>query len=191
MNRPKLNPRAELKTLAWLRRIALWLASTFPTSQTIAGIKVHGGPEFIRCTQEALALLQNSAHFLEIQHYIAMIEQGRRSGMHASATKPTFVVGKLTWSHSPLWYAGAIAHDAYHSKLYHDAKSATGGIPPADCWTGKAAEQKCLTFQIEVLEALGADANTVAYLDELRKNPTYQGHNKGLRGWWDYLIRRW
>lgn len=163
----------------------------FYRSQTIAGIEVRGRAPFIRATREALDLLQTHSCFPEVQRSISLIKQGRRSGMHAAAKRPTFVVGRPTWSHSALWYAGAIAHDAYHSKLYLDAKARTGRTPPADCWTGKEAEQKCLGFQIEVVEALGADARTVAYLKELRKNPTYQGHNKGLRGWWSYLLRRW
>jgi hypothetical protein len=110
--------------------------------------------------------------------------------MWAQAKRPTFVVGRRTWSHSSLWYAGAIAHDAYHSKLYHDAKRGTAH-PPADCWTGPEAERKCLAFQIEALTALGADDATVAYLEKLRKNPTYQGHHKGWRSWRDYFRRRW
>lgn len=152
---------------------------------------MRGRAEFIRCTREALDLLQSTSYLSGIQRYIAIIKQGRRSGMHADARRPTFVVGRRTWSHSPLWYAGVIAHDAYHSKLYHDAEAATGAKPAADCWTGKEAERKCLVFQIETMKALGAEPRMVAYLEELRKNPIYQGHNKGLRGWWDYLMRRW
>jgi hypothetical protein len=163
----------------------------FFTSKTISGIEVRGGAEFIRSTREALELLQTHSCFAEVQRSIAIIKQGRRSGMHAAAKMPTFVVGRRTWSHSALWYAGAIAHDAYHSKLYHERKTAARAEPPADCWTGREAEQKCLAFQVNVMSALGADARTVAYLEELRKNPTYQGHNKGLRGWWSYLLRRW
>jgi hypothetical protein len=163
----------------------------FYTSQTIDGIEVRGRAEFIRATREALEVLENNIHFPEVQRHVSIIKQGRRSGMHANARRPTFVVGKRTWSHSPLWYAGAIAHDAYHSKLYHDAKAAAGRTPAADCWTGKEAERKCLAFQIETVKALGAEPRTVAYLEELRKNPTYQGHNKGLRGWWAYFLRRW
>jgi len=137
-----------------------------------------------------LELLRNLPHFPDIQRHVSVIKQGRRSGMWAQARHPTFVVGKRTWSHSALWYAGAIAHDAYHSKLYHDAKRGTAH-PPADCWTGPEAERKCLAFQIAALKALGADDATVAYLEKLRKNPTYQGHHKGWRSWRDYLRRRW
>ena len=162
----------------------------FRRSTIIAGIEIRGRSEFVRRTEEALELLRNLPHFPEIQRHIAIIKQGRRSGMWAQAKRPTFAVGRRTWSHSALWYAGAIAHDAYHSKLYHDAKRETAN-PPPDCWTGPEAERKCLAFQIEALKALGADDATVAYLEKLRKNPTYQGHHKGWRSWRDYLGRRW
>jgi hypothetical protein len=162
----------------------------FRKSRIIAGIEVRGRSAFMRRSEEALALLRNLPLFADIQRHIAVIKQGRRSGMWAQKKRPTFVVGRRTWSHSALWYAGAIAHDAYHSKLYHDARSETAR-PPADCWTGPDAERRCLGYQIEALKALGADDATVAYLEKLRKNPTYQGHHKGWRSWRDYLRRSW
>jgi hypothetical protein len=152
---------------------------------------MRGRPEFLYRTKEALELLRPAPFFSEIQHYVAIIQQGRRSGMRAYAKRPAFVVGMRTWSHSALWYAGAIAHDSYHSKLYHEARESSGGNPPGDRWTGSAAEKKCLAFQIEVLKALHADAETVAYLEELEKNPTYQGHTRGWRSWREYWYRRW
>ena len=111
--------------------------------------------------------------------------------MRAYAKRPAFIVGKPTWSHSGLWYAGAIAHDSHHSKLYHEAKASMAGKPPADCWTGSGAEKKCLAFQREVLDALGADEKLVAYVRELEKNPAYQGRHRGWGAWRDYLKRRW
>ncbi len=161
------------------------------TSEIVHGVKISGSDEFLSRTKEALDLLRPTPFFSEIQRTIAVIKQGRRSGMRAYAKRPAFVVGKPTWRHSALWYAGAIAHDSYHSKLYHEARESSDGNPPADCWTGIEAEKKCLAFQIEVLETLGAGAETVAYLKELEKNPTYQGHTRGWRGWIDYWRRRW
>jgi len=138
-----------------------------------------------------LALLRRTPFFNVIPRYIAVIQQGKRSGMHADAERPTFVVGKRTWSHSALWYAGAIAHDCFHSKLYQEARASLGSQPPADSWTGTDAEKKCLNFQIEVMESLDAGAETIAYLKQVEKNPAYQGHNRGWRGWIDYWRRRW
>jgi hypothetical protein len=161
------------------------------TSEIVHGVEISGSDEFLSRTKEALDLLRPTPFFSEIQRTIALITQGKRSGMRAYAKRPAFVVGKRTWSHSALWYAGAIAHDSYHSKLYHDTRESSGEKPPADCWTGIEAEKKCLAFQIKVLEMLNADAETVAYLEELEKNPAYQGHNHGWRGWIDYWRRRW
>jgi hypothetical protein len=161
-------------------------------SETLDGIEVNGHPDFLVRTQESLALLKRSSKFGMIENHLAVIRQGRRSGMKAWLEKPTFVVGKATWSHSVLWYAGAIAHDAYHSKLYQAAKHANGGNPPdASAWSGVVAEKKCLAFQREVLLELNVDARTIAYIESCQQNPTYQGRNQGWRSWLDYLKRWW
>jgi hypothetical protein len=156
------------------------------------GITVRGCADFQQSTRDALALLQPLAQFEIIRANIAVIRQGKRSGMRAWTVRPTFVVGKPTWSHSPLWYAGAIAHDAYHAALYGDAKKrCEASEPDADSWTGVEAEKQCLAFQREVMVALNADDKIVRYIDRCAQDPTYQGRNRGWRGWLDYLKRRW
>jgi len=155
-------------------------------------INIHGCAEFSLRTEEALALLKSSPQFDLIHSNIAIIRQGYRSGMKAWLKQPTFIAGWRTWQHSALWYAGAIAHDAFHAKLYFDAKREHPTREPgADTWTGAEAEKQCLAFQRDVLMALNADAKTIAYVEEWAKNPTYQGHNTGWRGWLDYLRRWW
>ena len=153
---------------------------------------MRGRTAFLQRTEEALMLLQPSPQFALIQSNLAVIRQGRRSGMKAWAKEPTFIVGRRTWQHSALWYAGAIAHDAFHAKLYLDAKCENPATEPdADVWTGVEAEKKCLAFQQQVLIALNADPKTIAYIEECAKNPTYQGRNKGWKAWLDYLKRWW
>ncbi|HTN70155.1 MAG TPA: hypothetical protein VMO00_03610 [Methylomirabilota bacterium] len=161
-------------------------------SFVIDGIEIHGAREFLLETQDSLALLRPTKQFEVIRANLGMIRQGKRSGMKAWAKKPTFIVGKATWKLSPLWYAGAIAHDAFHAKLYFDAKRENlNKEPDADAWTGAEAEKQCLTFQRQVLLALHADQKTIAYIEECAKNPTYQGRNKGWKSWLDYLKRWW
>jgi hypothetical protein len=161
-------------------------------SEIVNSIEIRGGNDFILHTKAALNLLRPMPFFIEIQRYIGVIKQAKRSGMKAYAGKPTFKVGKPTWQHSAFWYASSMAHDAYHSKLYREAKSKNNGRrPDADCWTGTQAEKKCLAFQLLVLKELNADETMTAYVKALEKNPTYQGHNKGWRGWLDYLRRWW
>jgi hypothetical protein len=161
-------------------------------SEIIDGIEIRGTARFRSRTRESLGSLRNTSEFELIRAHLGIIRQGRRSGMKAWADKPTFVVGKATWQHSAVWYAGAIAHDAFHAKLYLDAKkSRSGKNPDADAWTGAASEKQCLSFQRRILARLGADEKTLAYIDECAKNPTYQGRHKGWKSWLDYLKRRW
>ena len=155
-------------------------------------MKVHGDSEFRRRTGEALALLEPLAQFELIRAHLAAIRQGKRSGVTAWTERPIFTVGEPTWNHSPLWYAGAIAHDAYHAKLYRDAeKRNRGSKPPVDAWSGKAAERNCLSFQRDVLLSLEADKTLLEYLEKHLENPTYQGRNEGWDGWLDYRKRWW
>jgi hypothetical protein len=160
--------------------------------EVVDGIDVRGGIAFRARTREALELLRLSALFGAARDHIAVIRQGRRSGMKAWAVKPTFTVGKATWNHSVVWYAGAIAHDAYHAKLYLDAKGGNRAQEPDnDAWTGVEAEKSCLAFQRQVLVELNADEKIIAYIDHCAQNPTYQGHATGWRSWLDYLLRWW
>lgn len=157
-----------------------------------SGIKIRGNAEFRLRTQQALALLRPLGEFEIIQANLGGIRQGKHSGMKAWVKPPTFIVGKPTWNHSALWYASAIAHDAYHAALYSDArKLCPGQEPGADSWTGAAAEKRCLAFQRQVLCALNADERIINYVDRCAQNPTYQGYTQGWRSWLDYLGRRW
>ncbi|MBI1995878.1 MAG: hypothetical protein HYS66_05365 [Deltaproteobacteria bacterium] len=161
-------------------------------SEIVDGIEFRGRAAFRARTREALELLRLSPLFGAARNHIAVIRQGRCSGVKAWLEKPTFTVGKSTWRHSAVWYAGAIAHDAYHAKLYCDAKSGNHGKEPDnDAWTGVEAEKRCLAFQRQVLVELNADGTIIAYIDHCAQNPTYQGHTTGWRSWLDYLLRWW
>src|SRR5574341_2115905 len=155
------------------------MAQNFPLfmqSSIVNGVEVRGGAAFRARTREALELLRLSAIFGAARDHVAVICQGRRSGMKAWAEKPTFTVGKATWSHSAVWYAGAIAHDAYHAKLYCDTKGRNREKEPDnDAWTGVEAERRCLAFQRRVLLELNADEEIIDYIDRCAQNPTYQG----------------
>jgi len=161
-------------------------------SDIVDGVELRGSAAFRARTREALELLRLSPMYGAERVHIAVIRQGRRSGMKAWLTKPTFMVGKMTWRHSVIWYAGAIAHDAFHAKLYCDAKGGNPGKEPdSDAWTGAGAEKQCLAFQRQVLVELNADEKIIAYIDRCAQNPTYQGPAAGWRGWLSYLLRWW
>ena len=159
--------------------------------ETFRGIEIVGGAGFCARSLEALDRLSSQAAFETVERYLARVAQGARSGVRPWAIPPTFVVGGPTWRHSVLWYAGAIAHDAYHAKLYQQARSASGEPPDLRAWTGREAEKRCLKFQLQTLEGLKADAGTLTYLEQLLLNPTYASERGGIRGWLDYLNRWW
>ncbi len=160
--------------------------------EIVAGIEIRGDAEFRIRSLESLSLLWRARASELIHPYIAVIQQARRSGMKAWLERPTLTVGRATWQHSALWYAGAIAHDAYHSKLYQEAKKALGGAAPdADAWTGVTAERQCLEFQRQVLQQLDADSTMLAYIEDLAKDPVYQGRARGWGSRLDYRKRWW
>jgi hypothetical protein len=160
-------------------------------SEDIEGIAVRGSAEFRARTREALMMLKPTAAFPLVRSHVGLIRQGKRSGMRAWERKPAFVAGEPTWRHSPTWYAGAIAHDAYHSKLYSDAKLSGGGAEPAPhAWTGLDAEKRCLAFQYTVLQSLGSDHGLLEYVARWAKNPTYAGAG-GSATWVEYRRRWW
>lgn len=138
-------------------------------------IKIQGSSDFTNKTEKALRLLElrspNSSTI--INRYIGMIKQNSYSGMAAYANPPTFLVGDATANSSETWYAGCIAHDSYHSKLYNDYKAKYGSVPD-DVWTGQRAEMECLEFQIQVLTEISAPQHEIDYAKSLK------GQN-----WWD------
>jgi hypothetical protein len=155
-------------------------------------VEIVGDFEFRRQASHALSLLQLLDEFSLIQGHLTVIRQGRRSGVTAWAVNPVFTVGAPTWSHSPHWFAGAIAHDAFHVKLYRDAQQSAGSKQPStDSWSGRTAEQACLLFQLAVLASVGADKFTIEHVRKHLENPTYGGRTTGVGAWLDYRKRWW
>ncbi|MDO8805149.1 MAG: hypothetical protein Q7R35_12015 [Elusimicrobiota bacterium] len=146
------------------------------------GIDIQGSGPFSAKTREALTLLEGSTTFTKVIRYIEVIEEADHSGMAAFLPKPTYQVGSRTWTQPVAWYAGTIAHDGYHSLLYHEYEASAGKAPPAEAWTGARAERDCLSFQQEVLTEIKA-VQYVNYVQGLMADPTYQNIPYSQRNW--------
>lgn len=143
-------------------------------TETIDKIIIDGSPEFIEKTKNALKLLSDTS-FPSIKYYLGRITQAEYSGMRAWEKIPTFQVGETTWKSPTEWYASTIAHDAYHSFLYHDYDERYEKISVTpQAWKGAKMEKKCLEFQHKILKELNANEEDIRYVEELIKNPTYQ-----------------
>jgi hypothetical protein len=145
---------------------------------------IRGTARFEDQVQKALALLQGKATgaYTVVTNDIGVIQQSKRSGMKAYLNPPRFEMSDGTAFYSLTWCAGCIAHDSFHSKLYHDYLRAHPGARsvPDPVWTGEAAEKACSEHQIQVLKDIGAP---VAEVDWCRQTNQYWKVKYRDRNW--------
>lgn len=155
-------------------------------------VLIIGNADFIEQTQKALAVLQNNAPdaFEKVQKYIGIIEQGLHSGMWAYEDPPRFEVNDVTAFYSITWYAGAIAHDATHSELYHEYQGRYGTPVPYDIWAGVDAENDTIIYQSHVLELINAPQYEIDSINSL-DGTHCDVDDDGDCDWDDYYGRNW
>ncbi len=145
-------------------------------------IKITGIGDCVSKTKKALDLLRNKAksHYDTIVKYVGIIECTRaQSGMYVWENPPRYQVGKATVGSGSItdtiWYAGTIAHDAYHSKQYHDYlyENLTTNVP-AEVYTGRNAEAQCLEVQYDALRKIGATKRILDYITNVIKSEWWE-----------------
>lgn len=142
-----------------------WLVLGAFCSAEAADPEIVGSLRFTNQVCQALALLRShdtNAYFT-VTNYVGRIQEGQRSGMWAYKTPPTYEMSDVTAYYSVTWCAATIAHDALHSKLYHDHSKVHGGAVPDAVWTGKEAEKQCMKHQLVVMERIGATQWEIDY----------------------------
>ncbi len=168
---------------------ALLLALAFCGCARAAEPEIVGSERFSKQVRQALLLLKarDAGAYAIVTSYIGRIQQGERSGMWAYRTPPTYEMSDATSSYSLTWAAATIAHDSFHSKLYHDHRKAHGGPVPDAVWTGTAAEQQCMQHQLAVMRRIGA---TQREIDHAMKQAGGQ-YTKDRETWDEYKKRNW
>jgi hypothetical protein len=148
-------------------------ARAFTTS-----ISIKGNEACQNDTLAALRLLAEQApnHYATVTTYVGVIEcVAQGSGMAAYENPPRYLAGDATRTAGTLWYAGTIAHDAGHSKLYHDYLAAHSGQGvPGDIWTGQSAEAACLAAQHDALQKMDASQSTLDYVQSIVNSQYWQ-----------------
>ncbi|NLD39614.1 MAG: hypothetical protein GX654_22400 [Desulfatiglans sp.] len=130
---------------------------------------IKGDPKFVDQISQALVLLKEKAPeaYDMVNEYAVKIEQSKRSGMAPFKIPPIMFLSDETIYYSLTWCAGAIAHEAFHSKLYHEYKKKhpwrVWQIPP-EVWISFEAERKCLKYQLEVLKKINAPIHEINYV---------------------------
>lgn len=156
------------------------------------GITVTGNNKYQIQVNKCLRLLSLKAksEYKIIKTHIGIIAQSDKSGMWAWENPPRYSMSDKTAFYSITWCAGTIAHDAYHSFLYHKYVSPSGEKPPYDKWGGVNAEKLAIDFQVKVMKKIGASKHEINYLQTL--DGTHGDTNKdGKLDWDDYKQRRW
>lgn len=172
--------------------ITLFLARPQPLESNFYGIQICGDKAFIEQVERSLRLLREKSPdaFQLTQRFAPRIEQSSRSGMRAYADPPTFDLSPKTANYSDTWCAGSIAHDTYHSKLYHEYLGAHDGPVPDEEWRGKAKELECIHFQARVLKDIGAPDYEIDYVSH-SDGSHFDLDGDGKETWNDYWRRDW
>lgn len=151
----------------------------------VLGIDVVGPQSLIDASSRSLALLRETDCWESDIVLLERIESNTYSGVDITGPEITFLVNPATWNYSDIWFAGAIAHDAHHAKLYTDAVKQYGVEGVEDkMWKGTEGETLALKFQIEVLKQLKAEQYIIDFLQQLiDAGPVYQDIPLDQRNW--------
>jgi hypothetical protein len=149
-------------------------------------IQIVGDTECKSNTNKALNVLKSEAsvHYSVVINNVGVIECSESgSGMYVWEDPPRYKVGKATMNAGTIWYAGTIAHDACHSKQYHDYlfDNPISSVP-SNVYSGKSAEAQCLDAQYDSLVSLGASQSNLNYVKNII-NSEYWDVDYGDR-WW-------
>lgn len=172
--------------------IALYWSTRDRKESDFYGVTVYGSASFIEQVERSLDLLRDKSPdaFKLTQRYAPRIEQNSRSGMRAYDDPPTFNLSEKTASVSDTWCAGSIAHDAYHSKLYHEYLEAHEDPVPDEVWCGQARELECFRYQARVMRDIDAPESEITYVEHL-DGSHFDLNGDGKETWIDYWLRDW
>ncbi|MDH4233420.1 MAG: hypothetical protein OEW04_15495 [Nitrospirota bacterium] len=152
-------------------------------TQCFDSVTVQGTPQFCDQVVSALDLLKTKSpsSYIILTDNVGIIQQGKRSGMKADKWPPVFELNDRSAFYSITWCAGVIAHDSFHSKLFHDYRKAHHFFVPGEVWAGHLPETKCLAHQLQALTEIGAPEDELRYCRTL--TPIYADVPYRKRNW--------
>lgn len=151
--------------------------------------EIIGSERYTNQVRQALLLLaaRDTNAYAIVTNYVGRIKEGAPSGMWAYLDPPTYEMSDVTAFYSLTWCAGTMAHDSFHSKLYHDYLKTHAGPVPDEVWTGQAAERLCMKHQLAVMRRIGAGAAELDWATREADGSYVSGHET----WNDYSKRKW
>lgn len=161
--------------------VAFWARAEEP--------EIVGSLRFSNQVYQAVLLLRSrdSNAYSIVTNYVGRIQQAERSGMWADKKPPTYEMSDVTAFYSVTWCAATIAHDSFHSKLYHEYRKTHSGAVPHEVWKGRAAERLCMSHQLDVMEHINASKLEIDHA----KKQADGNYVKDKETWEDYKKRNW
>lgn len=155
-------------------------------------IQIRGSQKFVNQIKAALGLLRKASpeSYVVVRVYVGRIEESRRSCMAATEDPPTAYFNEHSAFSSLTWCAGSIAHEAYHSKLYHEYRQEHGEPVPSNAWVGQLREQQCNVFQLQVLRDVKAPEHEIRHTQS-QNGLHYDVDGDGDFTWRDSLLQDW
>jgi hypothetical protein len=142
-------------------------------------IQIVGRPLFTSNVLKALKLIQEKAEedYELTLYYIGQIRQWYQGGILLYAYPPTYFMAARTAISSITWCASCIAHETWHSKLYHDYWIQNPGDyhVPHEVYGGQAIEIECNKYQLQVGQKIGMPESEIEWL---RQQEVHTGINK-------------
>lgn len=155
--------------------------------------QIVGSPRYTAQVLKALDLLKtrDAAAYSIVTNYVGRIKESAHSGMWAYNNPPTYEMSDVTAYYSLTWCTATIAHDSFHSKLFHEYEKAHRGPVPDSVWTGVGAEQQCMKHQIDVMKNIGAPSAEISYAEQQADGHYVKSNQGRLGSWLSYLNRSW
>lgn len=155
--------------------------------------QIVGSPRYTGQVRQALQLLKTRdlKAYQIVTNYVGRIKESAHSGMWAYNNPPTYEMSDVTAFYSLTWCTATIAHDSFHSKLYHDYRDTHGGSVPDSVWTGVGAEQQCMKHQLEVMKQIGATDAEIAYAEKQADGHYVKANQSRFGSWMSYINRSW
>lgn len=136
-------------------------------SLQVGSIAIYGPPAFRERVAAALRLMAAGAPeaLSMCERFVDTVVMSRHSGVTSHRRPAIVLLGRWVTTVSPSYLASALAHEAFHCSQYwsHRDRQPKTTVPIA-IYSGAAAEQRCLDFQVAVLTQLGGSEAELSHL---------------------------
>jgi hypothetical protein len=182
-----LSRRARVLKSQNLERVCGLPVASLIASNESYGLRITGTEVFRVSIMQGLVLLNLSApkDFKLITNYVREIHEGKRTGVSYKDLNPAVYISIKSATSSVPWRASAIAHEAYHIKLYRDAHNSYN-----DYKARVIAEETVIKYQRSVLDQVGGSRYELEYIDTV-KGDHFDTNGDGKYTIEDWLQRDW